>query len=53
MVARFIEQATDHRYNPDTITAFVIETCHLLQREYPSLTPRTLDRLIWTYVTQK
>lgn len=53
MIARFIERATDQRYNSDTMTGLLLETCHLLQREYPFLTPRTLDHLIWAYQTKQ
>jgi hypothetical protein len=57
MVARFIEQAThqeynsryNRRYNPLEMTHLVINTCQILRVEYPNLTPRALDRLIWDY----
>ena len=52
MVARFVEQAIQQRYNPQEMTHLVIETCQILQGEYPHLTPRTLDHLIWTYTSQ-
>ncbi|MCB9133779.1 MAG: hypothetical protein H6636_00020 [Anaerolineales bacterium] len=53
MVARFIEQATNHRYNPESMKNLVIETCDLLQSDFPHLTPRTLDQLIWGYQSQR
>ncbi|GAB4581372.1 MAG: hypothetical protein Fur0022_41190 [Anaerolineales bacterium] len=49
MVARFVEQATHQVYNPQQLTRLVIEACRLLQLDLPRLTPRTLDRLIWSY----
>ncbi len=60
MIVRFIEQATQEgynlqwhpRYSPQEMTHLVIAACRLLQTEQPSLTPRTLDRLIWNYMTQ-
>ena len=53
MVARFIEQAIQERYNPQQMTHLVIETCRVLQTEFPHLTPRSLDHLIWSHQNQK
>ncbi len=49
MVARFIEQATHQRYNPYQAIRLVIEACRTLQSDFPHLTPRSLDHLIWSY----
>ena len=53
MVVRFIEQATHRGYNPQQMTRLVIAACRILQTDYPHLTPRTLDHLIWKHLTQE
>ncbi|HLF90395.1 MAG TPA: hypothetical protein VI451_15715 [Anaerolineales bacterium] len=54
MVARFVEQAIhqryNRRYNRQQMTDLVIETCRVLQTEFPHLTPRSLDHLIWNFM---
>jgi hypothetical protein len=49
MITRFIELVTGKSYTAEETTRLLVETCDLLVKDYPKLTPRTLDNLIWNY----
>ena len=49
MITRFVEQVTGKSYSAEEITRLFIGACDLLVKDYPNLTPRMLDNLIWNY----
>lgn len=49
MITRFIEKATGKSYSTEEITILIIGVCDLLVKDYPNLSPRMLDNLIWNY----
>ncbi len=49
MITRFVEQVTGKSYSAEEITRLLIGACDLLVTDYPNLTPRMLDNLIWNY----
>jgi len=49
MIKRFVYRATSKTFSVAETTALLRKTCQLLAQEYPGLTPRKLDHLIWQY----
>lgn len=49
MMDRFIQSALHKSLSIEEIHETIIKTCRLLEAEYPDLTPRALDNLIWNY----
>ena len=50
MVCRFVAEAAGRQdIAPDVAGAAVIAACDALSREFPNLTPRLLDHIIWSY----
>lgn len=49
MITRFVENVTGKSYSAEIISQLIIRTCDLLTKDYPDLTPRMLDNLIWKY----
>lgn len=49
MIVRFITQAIGRQPAVEECLPLMIKTCHLLADEYPHLTPRTLDNLMWRF----
>jgi hypothetical protein len=49
MIKRFLLAATDENFTDQECQRALAETCDVLAREYPKLTPRALDNLIWQY----
>ena len=49
MIDRFINDALKRSFNPQETTAVLREVCHHLKTDYPNLTPRSLDQLIWSH----
>ena len=54
MINRFVYSATGKAFGVEETTELLRKTCEILVKEYPSLTPRRLDNVIWKYQrTQK
>ncbi len=49
MVKRFLYSATGEYLSDDECQRTLAEACALLAKDYPNLTPRALDNLIWKY----
>lgn len=49
MINRFVQQATGETYDSDEIIRLITAACAVLTMEYPGLTPRMMDHLIWFY----
>ena len=49
MVKRFLYSATGEQLSDDECQRVLAETCAMLAKDYPNLTPRSLDNLIWKY----
>ena len=49
MINRFIYTATEKSFSVEEATELLVATCQELTKEYPKLTPRTLDNIIWNY----
>ncbi len=49
MVKRFLFSATGEQLSDDECQRALAETCAILAKDYPNLTPRSLDNLIWKY----
>lgn len=49
MVARFIWAATQRQMTVDQIHHVIVGAAKVLSADYPSLTPRRLDHMIWNY----
>jgi hypothetical protein len=50
MIRRFVAGAAGlPDVSPDTACDAVVAACGNLAREFPNLTPRLLDHLIWSY----
>ena len=49
MINRFVYQATGKSFGIDETTALLIGACKILAEEFPGLTPRTFDNIIWQY----
>ena len=49
MMARFIRSALQKSLSVEESHDLVVEACQILSEEYPHLTPRALDHLIWNY----
>jgi len=49
MINRFVYNATGKSFSVEETTELLIEICNILAQEYPALTPRTLDNVIWRY----
>lgn len=49
MILRFIEAATGNQPSIEESHTLLVEACAILAEEFPHLTPRTLDHLIWRY----
>ena len=53
MINRFVYRATGKSFGIEETTELLKETCKVLAKEYPGLTPRTLDNVIWQYQREK
>lgn len=53
MIARFVQAATNLWLTRDELQCAIVGACALLARDYPHLTPRLLDNLIWKYQRQQ
>ncbi len=49
MIARFIQAAINKTFSVQHSHDVIVGTCQLLAVDYPQLTPRLLDNLIWRY----
>jgi hypothetical protein len=49
MVARFIKSATGKEYSVEDMHLAIVGAAKVLKKEYPNLTPRKLDSLIWNF----
>ncbi len=49
MVKRFLYSATGEQLSDDECQRALAEACAVLAKDYPNLTPRALDNLIWKY----
>lgn len=49
MVIRFIEAALGRPVSVQECHPIIVETCELLKEDFPHLTPRSLDHIIWEY----
>lgn len=49
MILRFTEHVLGKPYGPEDTANLLIQACDLLAKDYPGLTPRKLDNLIWNY----
>lgn len=52
MMARFLEKATHRRMTIPEMHAVLVGVVKLLSADYPQLTPRRLDNMIWRYQRQ-
>lgn len=52
MIARFLEKATHRRMTTPEMHAVLVGVVKLLSADYPQLTPRRLDNMIWRYQRQ-
>lgn len=53
MINRFVYTATGKSFGVEATTELLVETCQELAKNYPGLTPRTLDNMIWEYQRSK
>ena len=49
MIARFIWSALHQSFSVEESQDLVMEACQILIEDYPNLTPRALDHMIWNY----
>ncbi len=49
MIKRFLYSATGEQLSDDECQRALAEACAVLAKDYPNLTPRSLDHLIWEY----
>jgi hypothetical protein len=49
MIMRFVEQVTGKTFSIEEVTQLIIGACDILVKDYPILTPRLLDHMIWNY----
>lgn len=49
MVQRFVLSATGRKLGPEELQSLLVATCDVLVRDYPDLTPRSLDHLVWKH----
>ncbi len=49
MLTRFIESAIGKSPSVEESHKLIVGACNMLKKEYPYLTPRALDHLIWEY----
>ncbi|MDL1956049.1 MAG: hypothetical protein LWW95_03210 [Candidatus Desulfofervidus auxilii] len=49
MIIRFVESCLRRPVNVDEVSLLIKDTCKILQKRFPSLTPRLLDHEIWKY----
>jgi hypothetical protein len=49
MIKRFLYSATGEQLTDDECQRALAEACAVLAKDYPNLTPRALDNLIWKY----
>jgi hypothetical protein len=52
MIGRFIRSATNKDFSVDEMHRAIVAAAKILSSEYPHLTPRLLDNLIWNYQRQ-
>jgi hypothetical protein len=52
MVARFIRSATNKDFSVEEMHHAIVSAARVLSIDYPHLTPRLLDNLIWKYQRQ-
>jgi hypothetical protein len=52
MMGKFIWSAIQQKLNREETQQAITEACQILVKEYPRLTPRILDYLIWSYQSQ-
>ncbi len=53
MIDRFIETAIDKNLNINDSQDLILKSMYLLKKEFPQITPRLLDNLIWSYQREK
>jgi hypothetical protein len=53
MISRFIRSATNKNLSIEEMHQAIVSAAKLLSTEYPHLTPRLLDNLIWNYQRQR
>ena len=49
MVIRFIEDALGRTVKVDDCHPLLVGVCEMLKVEYPELTPRSLDHILWKF----
>ena len=49
MLERFTKNATGKTLDLDEIMEVIVKACAVLKTDYPSLTPKSLDHIIWNY----
>jgi hypothetical protein len=53
MISRFIRSATNKNLSVEEMHQAIVSAVKILSAEYPHLTPRLLDNLIWNYQGQR
>lgn len=49
MISRFVNSAIDKTLGVEGSHTLIVRSCEILAQDYPHLTPRLLDHLIWRY----
>ena len=53
MIDRFIKSAINKNLDLDDSQSLIMDSIHLLNKDFPQITPRLLDNLIWSYQRER